>query len=369
MVKFIKITALLAIVVTCLIFVAYKIVTSDIAFGGNPLKQRASLFDKANNFHSGHFHNTTKARDINLWVTFKEYWHSEDRYAPSFPIEKPAYTEPSEPGLRAVWFGHASVLVEIDGIRVFFDPMLSEYAFPVESLAPQRLNPPPLSLEELPVIDAIVISHDHFDHLDMKTVQHLATQGAVIFVGYGVGAHLEKWGIPLDNIREMQWGDAIELNGFTFNCTEARHYSGRKSMSSDTLWTSWVVQGPKHSVFHSGDSGYSPHFKAIGEKFKNIDLSLIKVGDYGIDLSWQDIHMIPENSVQAHMDVGAKWMLPIHWGVFALSYHPWDEPIERAIVSANDKNINLVTPKIGEVFVYGSTRQNDYWWRSLSKQH
>ena len=136
-------------------------------------------------------------------------------------------------------------------------------------------------------------------------------------------------------------------------------------MSKNTLWASWVVSGPEHMVFHSGDSGYSLHFKQIGEKFSNIDLSLIKVGDYGLDLGWEDIHMVPENSVKAHLDIGAKIMLPIHWGVFKLSNHDLDEPIERTVVAAKKNNIKLVTPRLGELVKYGKLLSNQFWWREL----
>jgi len=163
----------------------------------------------------------------------------------------------------------------------------------------------------------------------------------------------------------MDWGDSIKLKGLIFNCTEARHYSGRKSLSKNTLWTSWVVSGPEHIVFHSGDSGYSLQFKQIGEKFSNIDLSLIKVGDYGLDLGWEDIHMVPENSVKAHLDIGAKIMLPIHCGVFKLSNHDWDEPLERTVVAAKKNNIKLVTPRLGELVKYGKLLSNQFWWREL----
>lgn len=364
--KFFKYLVGLIIFLVVSSFVTYKIMIQDVEFGGNPLVDRADLLKTAPNFKDSHFHNTLKERPSDLWVNLKDFWNSIDKFPPSpFPQVKPQYLETPRQGLHAVWFGHASVLVEIDGHRVFFDPVLSDFAFPVKSVAPQRQNPPPLSLEELPTIDAVVISHDHYDHLDMKTLKHLAKQGTMFFVGLGVGAHLEKWNIPLEQIKEMKWGDSISLKGLTINCTEARHYSGRKAMSMDTLWTSWVIQGEKHTVFHSGDSGYSEHFKLIGDQFPNIDISLIKVGDYGLDLAWQDIHMVPESSIQAHIDLGAKVMIPIHWGVFILSNHSWNEPIERALAASKEKGIELVTPKLGEEVIFGKTFKNELWWRNL----
>ncbi len=261
--------------------------------------------------------------------------------------------------------GHATFLIQLNGQNLLTDPVFSQRVSPVSFAGPKRVNPPGVRIENLPEIDVILLSHNHYDHLDMKTVKHLAEKGSKFFVGLGVGAHLEKWGIDKSSIKEMDWGDSVKFKDLVVNCTQARHYSGRKSMSRNTLWASWVVQGVKHSVFHSGDSGYSDHFKEIGERFKNIDMSFIKVGDYGLDLGWQDIHMLPENSVQAHVDLGAKQMIPIHWGVFTLSNHPWDEPIERTVKAATGKNIVLRTPKIGEVVETEKAFKESYWWRDL----
>ena len=350
------------------LFFTVMIIFQDPEFGGNPKKERKLLLNSSKNFKEDSFQNTVKKRNYDFWVNIREMMGDQIRRPPGpFPLIKPKFDKTVSKGLRAIWFGHASVLVEIDGYRVFFDPMLSEAAFPVNTIAPKRMNPPPMKLKELPKIDAVIISHDHFDHLDMKSVKHLDKLGAHFFVGLGVGAHLEKWKIKLSKITELDWGGKARFKGLTIHCTEARHYSGRKSMSNDSLWTSWVVKGPDHSVFHSGDTGFSPHFKKIGERFPGIDLSLIKVGDYGMDLGWQDIHMIPENSIRSHKHIGAKIMLPIHWGVFQLSYHPWNEPIERTVASAKKNNIKLITPKIGETIQIGKPIKNEFWWRSLKK--
>ncbi|MBD3671208.1 MAG: MBL fold metallo-hydrolase [Gammaproteobacteria bacterium] len=364
--KFILYTLIIIVLILLTIMASAFVVVQDPEFGGKPLEDRAEILKASPHFHDEKFHNTVPERDYDVGANLEDMMGDQLRTPPApFPLITPQFDEPVAEGLRATWFGHASVLVEIDGYRVFFDPMLSEYAYPVKAVAPQRMNPPPMSMEELPRIDAVVITHDHFDHLDMKTIQHLDKQGAEFFVGLGVGAHLETWGVDIAKMHEMDWGDTIRFKDLSFNCTEARHYSGRKSISKDTLWTSWVVQGPRHTVFHSGDSGYAPHFKQIGERFKTIDMSLIKVGDYGLDLGWQDIHMIPENSVQAHLDIGAKVMMPIHWGVFELSNHAWDEPIERTLTAADAANIRLVTPKLGQTLDYAGPMKTSSWWRDL----
>ena len=353
-------------VITIVIAAFLFFLLQNIEFGGNPRKDNPELLNSSSHFHDGHFHNSVQERGQGFWDNWNDFWGDQERQPPAkFPQVKPQYNEEPFKGLKAVWFGHASVLVEIEEHRVFFDPMLSENAFFVKALAPKRMNPPPLTLDELPKIDAVVVSHDHYDHLDMKTILHLYEQGAIFFVGLGVGSHLRRWGIPDNKIHEMDWGDSVDLK---INCTEARHYSGRKYMSKDTLWSSWVIQGKKYSIFHSGDSGYSDHFKKIGEQFPNIDISLIKVGDYGLDLGWQDIHMVPENSVKAHIDLGAKVMIPIHWGVFELSFHAWNEPIERTLKASKESGITLFTPKLGEVVEAGEPFQSTTWWRDIKSE-
>ena len=185
-------------------FAIAQFILQDHEFGGESLEELIDLLNVSSHFKGNQFQNTVKERDYEFWVNIKDLFGDQKRTPPApFPLVKPFYNETVAPGLSAVWFGHASVLIEIDGYRVFFDPMLSEYAFPVKGFAPNRMNPSPLSLNEIPRIDAVVISHDHYDHLDMKTIQFLHKQGAIFFVELGVGAHLEKWGIPKDKVNEM----------------------------------------------------------------------------------------------------------------------------------------------------------------------
>jgi L-ascorbate metabolism protein UlaG (beta-lactamase superfamily) len=302
-------------------------------------------------------------------VLFEEMMGDQVRSPPEpLPLVRPELTEQVPPGLRAWWFGHATVLIELDGFRVLTDPMLSSHAFPVRFFAPERSTPPPLSVEELPRIDVVTISHDHFDHLDMETVQALAERGTHFFVGLGVGAHLEVWEVPADQIHELDWWESAELGGLTLHCTPARHYTGRRSMGSPTLWASWVIEGPEHRVFHSGDSGYGTHFTEIRDECGPIDMSFVKIGDYGADPGWEDVHMTPESSVQAHIDVGAKTMFPTHWGIFDLSYHAWDEPIERATKAARERGVDLVTPMLGQEVVFGSGFESSRWWERVGAE-
>ncbi len=184
------------------------------------------------------------------------------------------------------------------------DPVLSERVSPISFAGPERFHAAPITLENLAHIDAVVITHDHYDHLDMKTIRQLSKSGTHFYVGLGIGAHLERWEVPTDQIHELDWWESLEIKGVKINCTPARHYSGRKRMDNSTLWASWVIKGPQHSFYVSGDTGYAGHFKAIHDRFGDIDLTAIKVGAYGE--TWLDIHMDPEHSIQAHLDLGGN---------------------------------------------------------------
>lgn len=284
---------------------------------------------------------------------------------PIVPVDPAALAAAPKPGLRAFWIGHASVYVEVDGVRVLIDPVFSQYASPFP-VGPKRFHPPPIALADLPRIDAVVISHDHYDHLDMATVRQLAARGTVFFVPLGVGAHLERWQVPMAQIRELEWWQEGGVGGVRFVCTPTRHYSGRGLTDSRaTLWSSWSVVGPQHRFFYSGDTGYSKHFAEIGARLGPFDMSFIKVGAYGPGQPWIDIHMTPEDAVRAHGEVGAKRLFPVHWGTFNLAFHAWDEPIRRTVKAAAARGADLVTPRIGQMIDAERLFSADPWWESV----
>lgn len=296
-----------------------------------------------------------------------QFFGDEIRYPPkSIPmlaIPEDQFDGPVENGLRAIWLGHASSYVEIDGIRVLIDPVFSDYASPLQGLGPERFHPSPIDIADVPAVDAVLISHDHYDHLDMETAKALAAKGAKFFVPLGAGAHLEKWNIAAGQIVEMEWGDEQTVKNVRIVSTEARHYSGRGLTNQrETFWSSWSVIGSEHRVFYSGDTGYSDHFTAIGQEYGPFDLSLIKIGAYGPGAAWTDVHMSAEDAVRAHIDVRARQMLPVHWGTFNLGFHEWNEPIELVLAMAKSKNVNLLTPKVGEVVTSGDETRTDNWW-------
>ncbi len=271
----------------------------------------------------------------------------------------------SEPALRAFWIGHGSVYVEIDGVRLLVDPIFSEYASPFP-VGPRRFHPPPVTLDALPAIDAVLITHDHYDHLDMRTVQQLARGGTVFHVPLGVGAHLAAWGVPEAQIRDMQWWQEQQVRGVRIVCTPSRHYSGRSLGDRNaTLWSSWAVIGAGHRFYVSGDTGYSDHFATIGERLGPFDLSFVKIGAYGPGAPWLDIHMSAEDAVRAHREVRARRMFPVHWGTFNLAFHAWDEPVKRARAAAMAAGVDLLTPRPGDWVDADQPFASSAWWEAV----
>ena len=294
----------------------------------------------------------------------KQFFGDEVRVPPQPPPVVPRtpadYATPPASGLRATWIGHATTLVEIDGRRILFDPIFSERCSPSTLVGPRRFHPPPIALPDLPTIDAVIISHDHFDHLDMDSVKALAARGARLVVPLGIGAHLEAWAIPAAQIDELDWGGSVHMHGLTITSTPARHYSGRNPLrGNQTLWSSWVVAGPKHKIFFSGDTGYWEGFRAIAARGP-FDLTLIKIG--ASDETWYEIHMSAEDAVKAHVDLGGKLMLPVHWGTFNLANHDWNDPPTRALAAAEKAGVQLVVPRPGEFVDVAAPPPITRWW-------
>ena len=279
-------------------------------------------------------------------------------------VDPSRFESPPETGLRVTWLGHSTTIIEIDGLRVLTDPVWGDFVGPSPVVGPSRWYPPPLPLPQLPNIDVVLISHDHYDHLDMPTIVALSKRDIPFVAPLGVGAHLELWGVAPEHIVELDWWEHTQVGDLDIHCTPARHASGRGLLDQNrTLWAGYALHGAKHRVYFSGDTGLFPDMKAIGERLGPFDLSMIEVGAYG--QGWPDWHIGPEQAVVAHGWLGGKVLLPIHWGLFDLSSHGWTEPIERVVVAAQAAGITIVSPKPGGSFEPANPPPITRWWPDL----
>lgn len=275
-----------------------------------------------------------------------------------------ARTATADP-LHLTWYGHASTLVEIEGSRILFDPVWSDRVSPSRLVGPSRLHPPPLPLGDLPRIDAVVVSHDHYDHLDMATIKALAAGGSTVFVvPIGVGAHLERWGIGVDRIIELDWSESTTVDGIRVTLTAARHFSGRGLARDPTLWGSWVLAGRRRRVFYTGDTGYFDGFARIGEEYGPFDATLVQIGAY--NENWPDIHMTPEDGLTTHLDVRGTLLVPVHWCTYVLAFHDWAEPVDRLWQAAKDRGATIAVPRPGERIDVDNPPEVDPWWQTVA---
>ncbi|TPV42229.1 MBL fold metallo-hydrolase [Bacillus dicomae] len=264
------------------------------------------------------------------------------------------------------WFGHSASLLKIEGKKLLLDPMFGDASSPFPLFNSKRYSGTfSLEREDLQEIDAIIISHNHYDHLNYKSIMQLKDRAKHFYVPTGVAQYLIKWGVSPNKISEHNWWDEITFDNIKLVCAPARHFSGRSMTDRDcSLWCSWLILGQETKIFFSGDSGYAPHFKEIGDKYGPFNLTLMECGQY--DPRWSAIHMLPEETVQAHIDVKGELLLPIHWGAFTLALHEWSDPIERVTKEANRLGVKITTPQIGESITLKST---DYpssaWWREI----
>jgi L-ascorbate metabolism protein UlaG (beta-lactamase superfamily) len=339
------------------------------SLGASPAEIEA-VAKRSPNFQDGAFVNLEPASGISLdreeqrriiWELIGGRGNS--RPPGPIPVVEPAPAEESGSGLSVRWFGHSSALIEVDGYRVLADPIWSRRCSPSQTVGPERLHEVPAPLEALAAVDAVVISHDHYDHLDMETIRGLArTQRAPFVVPLGVGAHLRRWHIPESRIVELDWYESHQIDDLTLVCTPARHFSGRLFTRDTTLWASWVIAGPKRRAFFGGDTGYTKSFAEIGADHGPFDLTLLPIGAY--HPAWPDIHMNPEEAVRAHLDVAeadSGLLVPIHWATFRLAPHPWSEPVERLLAAAESERVRVAVPKPGQRV--GQDSSLEPWWR------
>jgi L-ascorbate metabolism protein UlaG (beta-lactamase superfamily) len=280
-------------------------------------------------------------------------------------VEAGRFATPPPSGLRVTWLGHSTVLLEIDGHRFLTDPVWGERVGPVGFAGPRRWYPPPLPLRDLPPLDAVVLSHDHYDHLDYPTILALKERGTTFVAPLGMGAHLARWGVPEDHIVELDWWQSHAFGDLDLWATPARHASGRTLVLDDgaTLWAGYAFVGNRHRTYYSGDTGLFPALRDIGEGLGPFDLTMIEVGQY--NRAWPDWHLGPEQAVEAHRRVRGAVMLPVHWGLFALASHGWTEPIERTIAAGRKADAVVIAPRPGQSVEPTVERPQERWWPEL----
>ena len=372
MLKVLKMTVILILTLVILITIGV-IVFFNFApqIGASPEGKRLERMKSSENFKLGKFHNTvTTKMDMKsgkMLGVMLEFFRNDKSREPGEMLQtnkfNPFSFDHINPNtLTFTWFGHSSILLKIDGKTLLIDPVFSERASMFSFMGPKRFPYSNfMNVDQMPELDAVLISHDHYDHLDYNTILKLKNKVNKFYVPLSVGAHLEKWGVPSENIIELNWWDSIDFESINLVFTPSRHFSGRGLNNRfSTLWGAWVIQGSKEKIFFGGDSGYFPGFKKIGEKYGPFDLSFLECGAY--NENWSEIHMMPEETVQASKDLKSKLLMPIHWGKFNLALHPWKEPIQRAIKKGEELNVNIITPEIGEMVTLNDQLMTTHWW-------
>jgi len=363
--------SILLVVIVGLLFINLSPV-----FGGKPDAGQKVKYAASSQYTEGKFVNQIETK---MNMGFTDYIGLIGDYIKGTPNAQPSAELPiqavdsakiadrAEHITQITWLGHSALLLEMEGKNILLDPMLSDTPSPHPLLGSKRFSPLPITLESLPHIDMVLISHDHYDHLDYESVQKLKDKVDHFYTPLGVGNHLKTWGVAEEKIHELDWWDEVQLADLKLVCTPARHFSGRGIFDRDnTLWASWIIQSARENIYFSGDSGYGPHFKEIGEKYGPFDFAMVECGQY--DPRWEAIHMMPEQSVQAALDVKASLMMPIHWGSFVLSLHSWDDPIKRVSAEAKRLNQPITTPQLGEAIQLPTQNYPDsYWWKLISK--
>lgn len=342
------------------------VVLNQASFGKPATGGRLDRIRKSPNFKDGQFQNLsftpTFAEDVSKWAMIRDgIFKISKRKAPTSNLPSVKTNlhglDPQQNVL--VWFGHSSYFMQIDGKRVLVDPVFSGNASPFSFMVKSFKGSDVYTPDDFPAIDYLFITHDHWDHLDYKTV--LKLKAGKVITGLGVGAHLEYWGFDPANITELDWNEkTVPDSGFQVTATPGRHFSGRGFKRNRSVWSSFVLQTPSMKIFIGGDSGYDTHFAKIGAEHGPFDLALLECGQY--NRSWKYIHMMPEQTVQAAVDLKAKTLMPVHWGKFALALHDWDEPIERVTKEARRLNVPIVHPMIGQVIDLEKNESTNEWW-------
>lgn len=372
--KYIRVLYIVLSLIALLIIIGVLFINLSPQFGGVASKQQQELFSKSKHYKDGKFLNNGGVKmEMSFKDSFKAMWilfksNSNAKPNKNIAVQKidsitiANYNSKT----RFIWFGHSTFLLQIKGKNLLIDPMFGDVPAPNPLLGNKRFsNRLPIEIEKLPSIDAVLITHDHYDHLDYESIQKLKSKVNMFYTPLGIGIHLLKWGVEKERIIELDWWQEIKFDELTIRCTPAQHFSGRGiSDREKTLWCSWIIQSDDENLFFSGDSGYASHFKEIGEQYGPFDFAFMECGQY--NNLWPLVHMLPEETAQAGLDIKAKKMMPIHWGAFKLASHSWTDPVERISKKAKELNVDLVIPKIGEIVEIGLNNSEEIypWWRN-----
>ena len=372
--KIIRVSYIVLSLITLLIIIGVLFINLSPQFGGVASKQQQELFSKSKHYKDGKFLNNGGVKmEMSLKDSFKAMWILFKSNSKAEPNKNIAVQKIDSITIanynsktRFIWFGHSTFLLQIKGKNLLIDPMFGNVPAPNPLLGNKRFsNKLPIEIEKLPSIDAVLITHDHYDHLDYESIQKLKDKVNIFYTPLGIGIHLLKWGVEKERIIELDWWQEIKFDELTIRCTPAQHFSGRGiSDREKTLWCSWIIQSDDENLFFSGDSGYASHFKEIGDQYGPFDFAFMECGQY--NNLWPLVHMLPEETAQAGLDIKAKKMMPIHWGAFKLASHSWTDPVERISKKAKELNVDLVIPKIGEIIEIGLNDSEEIypWWRN-----
>lgn len=325
---------------------------------------------KSPNYRKGSFQNLSPtevmAKDASYFSILRDFFNKPKDVTPPRPLPavKTDLNALPATGTQMVWFGHSSYLLRNNGLNILVDPVFSGYASPFSFMVKAFAGANTYSVADMPEIDILIVTHNHYDHLDAGTLRQLHSKVKAVYTPLGVGKDLVRCGISSSLITEMDWWEEEAPHpGYTLTATPARHFSGRGLKRGGSLWASFVLQTPDRRIYIGGDSGYDSHFKKIGEKFGPFDLAMLESGQY--NTSWPHIHMNPAEAVTAAGDLGAGVLVPVHWGKFALANHPWNEPPAGIIAAAQEQGRQVILPRIGELVELGKPFQQQHWWEEV----
>ncbi|HET9744059.1 MAG TPA: MBL fold metallo-hydrolase [Chitinophagaceae bacterium] len=337
--------------------------------GKLPSGKHLEKLRRSPNYKNGAFQNLSptpmKPDDISYWKMTREFFkkHKDRLPAGLLPTVKTDLFKLDSSQPLIIWFGHSSYLIRIENKNFLVDPVLSGNAAPLSFMVKAFPGSNIYKPEDMPVIDYLILTHDHYDHLDFKTIRELRSKFDKVYCSLGIGSHLEYWGVDSDKITEMDWWQTQRLSeNVLLTAAPARHFSGRGIKRGQTLWSSFILKTKGNNLYLGGDSGYDSHFKEIGIRYGPFDLAILEAGQY--NTMWPLIHMMPEETVQAAVDLEAKALFPVHWGKFTLSMHAWKDPVTRVLAKAEQVNMKVVTPKIGQPLILTDSFESEAWWDS-----